>query len=75
MYKTEWTSSMKQGLITLILKSGEDKWMLDNLRPITLLNTDHKMFSQAIAARLKMDIDSTIAGFLKGRSIHNNSVY
>lgn len=30
--------TMKQGLITLIPKRGKDKRLLDNLRPIALLN-------------------------------------
>lgn len=67
---------MKQGLITLIPKSGKDKRILDNLRPITLLNIDYKILSGVIAARLKEGISSIItetqSGFLKGRLIHNN---
>ena len=74
--KKELMSTMKQGLITLIPKPGKDKRILDNLRPITLLNTDYKIFSGAIAARLKEGISSLISetqsGFLKGRLIHNN---
>ena len=74
--KKELTSTMKQGLITLIPKPGKDKRLLDNLRPMTLLNTDYKILSGAIAARLKDDISSIISetqsGFLKGRLIHNN---
>ena len=69
-------STMKQGLITLIPKPGKDKRILDNLRPITLLNTDYKILSGAIAARLKDGISSIISetqsGFIKGRLIHNN---
>lgn len=30
--------TMKQGLITLVPKQGKDKRLLDNLRPISLLN-------------------------------------
>ncbi len=36
-------SSMKQGIITLIPKPGEDPKVLDNLRPITLLNNNYKI--------------------------------
>lgn len=74
--KKELIESMKQGLITLIPKAGKDKRVLDNLRPISLLNTDYKIFSGAIAARLKKGISTIISetqsGFLEGRSIHNN---
>ncbi len=68
--------TMKQGLIILIPKPGKDKIILENLRPITLLNTDYKIFSGVIAARLRVGlpqiISETQSGFLKGRSIHNN---
>ena len=68
--------TMKQGLITLFPKSGKDKRILDNLRPITLLNTDYKLLSGCIATRLKLGlsqiINETQSGFLGGRSIHNN---
>lgn len=74
--KKELMPSMKQGLITLIPKSGKDKRILDNLRPITLLNTDYKILSGAVAERLKKGISNIISetqsGFLKGRLIHNN---
>lgn len=68
--------TMKQGLIILIPKPGKDKIILENLRPITLLNIDYKIFTGVIAARLKVGlpqiISETQSGFLKGRSIHNN---
>lgn len=59
--KKELIESMKQGLITLIPKAGKDKRVLDNLRPITLLNTDYKNFSGAIPARLKKGISNIIS--------------
>ena len=69
-------SSMTQGLITLIPKADKDKRILDNLRPITLLNTDYKLLSGVVATRLKggmsIIIGETQSGFLKGGSIHNN---
>lgn len=74
--KNDLTATMKQGLITLIPKPNKDKRVLDNLRPITLLNTDYKILSGCIAARMKKGleqiIDETQSGFLSGRSIHNN---
>ncbi len=45
--------TMKQGLITLIPKPGKDKEVLDNLRPITPLNVDYKLFAHIFANRLK----------------------
>lgn len=68
--------SMKPGLITLITKHGKDKKLLDNFKPITLLNTDYKLLSGCIASRMKTSlsqiINETQSGFLSGRSIHNN---
>ncbi len=74
--KKDLMSTMKQGLITLIPNPGKDKGIVDNLRPITQFNTDYKILSGAIAARLRDSISSIISetqsGFLKGRLIHNN---
>lgn len=36
------SSTMKQGIITLIPKPNKDKLLLDNWRPITLLCIDYK---------------------------------
>lgn len=67
---------MKQRPIILIPKSGKDKGVIDNLRPITLLNVDYKILTSAIANRLKLRLSQVISetqsGFIKGRLIHNN---
>lgn len=67
---------MKQGVITLLPIRVKDKRYIDNLRPITLLNVDYKLFTIVMANRLKMGIDQIISesqsGFIKDRSIHNN---
>lgn len=74
--KGSLTHTMKQGVITLIPKPGKDPTLLDNLRPITLLNNDYKLLTHIFANRLKSGITQIISdtqsGFLKGRSIHNN---
>lgn len=66
---------MKQGIISLIPKPNKDKTIIDNLRPITLLNVDYKMFTHILANRLKSGIDKIISetqsGFLPKRLIHN----
>lgn len=58
------------------LINSKDKRQLDNLKPITLLNTDYKIFSGSIASRLKKRIADIISEtqsvFIKGRVIHNN---
>ncbi len=45
-------STMKLGIVTLSPKPGKDKRLIDNLRPITLLNVHHKIFTHIIANRL-----------------------
>lgn len=72
--KGELSVSQKRGIITLIHKgSNLDSNNLSNWRPITLLNTDYKIFSKVIAIRLQPIIDSLIninqKGFIKGRNI------
>lgn len=37
--------SMKQGIITLIPKPGKNPKLIDNLRPITLLNNYYKILT------------------------------
>lgn len=67
---------MRQGVIVLITKSGKDPKILDNWRPITLLNNDYKILTHIFSNRLKEGlpqiISDTRSGFMKGRSIHNN---
>lgn len=69
-------SSMRQGLITLIPKPGKDCRLLDNLRPVTLINNDYKLLTHIYNDRLKHSLSKIIGetqtGFIKGRSIHNN---
>ncbi len=68
--------TMKQGVIILIPKPGKDPKILDNLRPITLLNNDYKLLAHIYSNRLKSGlsqiISNTQSGFMRGRSIHNN---
>ena len=66
----------KQGLITLRPKSSKDLTNLSNWRPISLLNVDYKIMTKTIASRiktvLKVLIDSSQTGFIKGRYIGEN---
>ncbi len=70
------SSTMKQGLITLIPKPGKDTRQIDNLRPITLLNCDYTILAHIFSDRLKNKLNQVISesqsGFLKDGSIHNN---
>lgn len=65
-----------QGLITLIPKPSKNITLLDNWRPITLLNNDYKIIALVLAKRLKgvlpSIIDETQSGFMPNRHISNN---
>ena len=63
-------------MITLIPKKGRDPLEVKNWRPICLLNSDYKMLSKALAARLKVVLPDIISkdqtGFVRGRDISHN---
>ena len=71
--------SWTEGLITLIYKEKGDINDLKHWRPITLLNTDYKIYSKTLADRLRkvtghvIDIDQGCA--LGGRTIHDQLHY
>ncbi len=54
-------TTVKQGIITLIPKPNKDKTFIDNLRPITLLHVDYKIFTHTLASRLKSGKDKIIS--------------
>lgn len=64
------------GIVTLIPKKSQDRQQLSNWRPITLLNTDFKIFSKALANKIQSCITDVIhndqTGFIKRRSITTN---
>ena len=72
----EMSVTQRQGVITCIPKEGKDKKLLNNWRPITLLNTAYKIASACIAQRIKSVLPSIIhesqTGFLPGRYIGEN---
>jgi len=47
------TVSQRQNLISLIEKTGKDKTLIKNWRPISLINFDTKLLSKTYAERLK----------------------
>ena len=61
------SSSQRQAIITLIDNKDKDRSLLDNWRPVSLLNTDVKILSKALAFRIK--------NVLPGIIHHNQSVY
>ena len=68
--------TQRQGIITLLPKPDKDLKHLKNWRPISLLNTDYKLITGAIAARIKLRLNKIIStnqtGFVKGRFIGEN---
>ena len=71
--KGEMSCSQKQAVITLLEKSGKDRALLENWRPISLVNVDTKIMSKVIAARVKKVLPSIIhynqTGYVKDRFI------
>uniref|UniRef100_A0A9J8ACX2 Reverse transcriptase domain-containing protein n=1 Tax=Cyprinus carpio carpio TaxID=630221 RepID=A0A9J8ACX2_CYPCA len=70
-------TTMTQGIICLIPKPKKDVLLIDNWRPISLLNNDYKIFAQVFAQRFKLVLDSIIdenqSGFMRNRHICNNT--
>uniref|UniRef100_A0A803TK92 Reverse transcriptase domain-containing protein n=1 Tax=Anolis carolinensis TaxID=28377 RepID=A0A803TK92_ANOCA len=68
--------SWREATITMIPKEGVDLSEVRNYRPISLLNTDYKIFTKILANRLKEFLEGWIGedqtGFLPSRSIKDN---
>ena len=68
--------SQRRGIISLIPKKNKDKTILENLRPISLLNVDYKILTKILAKRLEKVLPKLInpdqTGFVKGRYIGEN---
>lgn len=71
-----FTQEQQRGVITLIPKKAADRRFVRNWRPITLLNTDYKIVTKAIAARLQSCIKAIVhtdqTGFIQARYIGSN---
>ena len=69
------TVSQRRGVISLIFKKG-DRTLLKNWRPITLLTTDYKILTKALANRLQRVLSFVIhsdqTASVKGRTINDN---
>ena len=74
--KGELSISQRQGIIRLIPKKDKNLSYLKNWRPISLLNTDYKIATKALAMRLKKVLPNIInnaqTGYLQGRFIGEN---
>ena len=74
--KGEMAISQNRGIITLIPKKDKNRTLSDNWRPISLLNTNYKVATKAIAARIAKVLSTLIhedqTGYIKGRFIGQN---
>ena len=68
--------SARNGILNLIPKANKDTRYIQNLRPITLLNTDYKIIEKAIANKMLPALEYIIhkdqRGFMKDRRISVN---
>ena len=68
--------SQRRGVISLLFKKG-DRTQLKNWRPVTLLNTDYKILTKALANRLQQVLPLIIhtdqTASIKGRTINDNT--
>ena len=68
--------SQRRGITSPIPKKDKDKTLLENLRLISLLNVDYKIFTKAIAKRLVKILPKIInhdqTGHIKGHFICEN---
>lgn len=74
--KKELHNSAKDGVLTLLEKPGKELLKVLNWRPITLLNTDYKLYAKVLANRLEHVLPYLIHedqfGYMKGRNISND---
>ena len=74
--KGQLSICQRRGIITLAPKKDKPTNLLCNLRPISLLNTDYKIATKAIAKRLEavlpLVINADQTGYIKGRYIGEN---
>lgn len=70
------SQNQKRGILNLLPKEKKDLRFLKNWRPVSLLNTDYKILTKALAIRLQKVIPTLInsdqVGYIKGRYIGEN---
>lgn len=68
--------SMREALVTSLLKPGKNPVYCDSYRPLSLLNSDTKILAKVLANRLTLILDQLVlpdqSGFVPGRSTANN---
>ena len=70
--------SAKRGILSLLEKINKNPIKLNNWRPLTLLNSDQKIYSKILALRLEKSTKHIIhhsqTGFAKGRHMAENII-
>lgn len=68
--------SQRRGIISLIPKKNKDKTILENLRPLSLLNVNYKILTKVLADRLEKVLPKILSpdqtGYAKGRYTGEN---
>ena len=68
--------SAREGILSLIPKKERDPLLIQNWRPITLMNADHKVSAKIIANHLKTVVQNLIqnqqTGYMQGRFLGQN---
>ena len=67
----EMPSSQRKAVITLIEKQGKDRILIENWRPISVINVDAKIISKVIAARIKKVLKKCLPSIIH----HNQTGY
>ena len=74
--KNSFYKGQNDGIIKLLPKKNKDPSLIQNYRPITLMNVDYKLLSSVMAKRLCNVLNSIIhtdqTGFVRGRYIGDN---
>ena len=69
----EMSNTQRKAVITLIEKQGKDRTLIENWRPISLINVDAKIISKVIAVRVRNVLPNIIhhnqTGYVKDRYI------